>query len=487
MGQDLEIIPVLNKIDLPNADVDRVSNEIVQLIGCGKDEILKVSAKTGEGVMELLAALVERVPAPKGDENKPLRALIFDSRYDDYRGVVSSIRVIDGAVTKGDNLQFVATAAQSEALEVGAFHPRLVAQKKIATGSVGYIVTGLKNVNECRVGDTVTLQKNAADALEGYHEPSPMVFAGLFCKDTSQTEELREAIAQLKLNDAALTYEPEHSQALGYGFRCGFLGMLHLDIVQERIKREYNLELIVTVPSVVYKITRTSGDITEIRSPLELPNPTQIQKIQEPWVKVDIVTPSEYLGNILQLISNKRGMQNNIEYIDQELAIIHAEMPLSGMIVDFYDQLKSSSKGYASMNYEFADFREAKVERLDVIVSDERIESLASIVYSDEREREGRRVCKALKKNLSREQFEIRIQAAVNYQDNGKNAGGKIVASERISALRKDVTAKLYGGDVTRKRKLLEKQKKGKARMRAGGRVDIPTNAFLAVMRRDSE
>ncbi len=480
---NLEIIPVLNKMDLPNADVEKVGREVTRILGCDASEILHVSAKTGKGVPELLRAVIQRVPRPLGSRDSPLRALIFDSHYDDYRGVVASVRIVDGVVQKGDALHFLATEVTTEALEVGVFHPKMQPADVLTTGSVGYLVTGLKEVERCRVGDTITRIGSNVSALPGYRTPTPMVFAGLFCRDASQNEELRNAIAQLKLNDASLFYEPEHSDALGFGFRCGFLGLLHLDIIRERLKREYRLDLIVTVPSVVYQVTLTSGTEREIRSPLELPSPNEIREVREPWLRISVVTPSEYIGNMLQLIAIKRGYQKTIEYVDPTLAIIEGEMPLSQMITDFYDALKSTSKGYASMNYAFLEFRPTDVERLDIVVSGERVESLATIVYTAERERQGRRIVKLLKEHLPRQQFEVRIQALVHWNDSGKQAGGKVVASERLSALRKDVTAKLYGGDVTRKMKLLKKQKKGKARLRGSGHVEIPSDAFMAVLK----
>jgi GTP-binding protein LepA len=479
MEQDLVIIPVVNKIDLPAADVPKTKREITHLLGCTEDEILAVSGKTGEGVPELLQAVIERIPSPAGDQAASLRALIFDSNYDEYRGVVAYIRIIDGAVRNGDKITLMATRAKSEAIDVGIFKPGYTSTKELACGQIGYVVTGFKDVSDCRVGDTVILQKDAATAhsLTGYKEAKPMVFAGIFPKEGDEFQLLREAISKLKLNDAALIYEPEHSQALGFGFRCGFLGLLHLEIFQERLRREHNLDLIVTVPSVSYHVEKTNGETLVVSSPQLLPQQSEIEVLEEPWVKLDVVTPKDYLGSIMSFAQEKRGVYVNTEYLDQERAVLHYELPMSAILTDFYDKIKSISSGYASINYEFLDYRPADVVKLDILVAEEIVESLSTIVYRDEAFRRGKEVVEVLKETLPQQMFVIKLQAAL---------GGKVVAAERISALRKDVTAKLYGGDVSRKRKLLEKQKKGKKKMMAMGRgsVDIPSDTFVKILKR---
>jgi len=501
LEQNLEIIPVVNKIDLPAADVRGTKESLVKLLGCKEEEIIEASGKTGQGVIDILEAVIKRVPSPSGNdfdngpttpnppslrggekigkESKPLRALIFDSIFDEYRGVVAYVRVVDGAIRKGDKIKMLATKAESEALEVGFFKPEYAPAEELGTGQIGYVVTGLKTVEECRVGDTIALKNfdGHITPLSGYKDVKPMVFAGIFCKEGNEYEELREAIGKLKLTDASLQYEPEHSQALGFGFRCGFLGLLHLEIMQERLRREFNLELVVTTPSVAYRVTKTNGEEIVVRSALELPEPAQIKTILEPWVRLDVVSPKEYLGAIMNLVQEKRGVYKNTEYLDTERVLLHYEMPMSTILTDFYDKIKSATSGYASINYDFLDYRPAEVERMDVLVAEEPVESLAVIVYKDEAFRRGREIVGSLKDTLPKQMFMIKIQAAV---------GGKIIAAERLAALRKDVTAKLYGGDVTRKRKLLEKQKKGKKKMESmgKGKVDIPPEAFLAVLKK---
>jgi GTP-binding protein LepA len=482
MEENLEIIPVLNKIDLPAADIPARTAELVSLIGCKPEEILSVSGKTGQGVMELLDEIVARIPAPTGDTAAPTRALIFDSFYDDYRGVMAYIRVADGAVQKGKKMRMMATGAELQVLETGAIIPgALKPVEVLEAGQIGYIVTGLKNLTGCRVGDTITTQLHEATTppLPGYKEVKPMVFAGIFPQEGDDFHRLREAIERLKLNDAALVYESEHSPALGFGFRCGLLGMLHLEILKERLEREFSINLVVTVPSVAYEVVLRRGETVVIKSPLELPDPSHIEVIREPWVKVDIVTPSSYLGAIMQLMQERRGIYETTEYLAGDRAILHYQIPLAMIIVDFYDKLKSITAGYASLNYEVIDYREADVVKMDLLVAEEPVDAFSTLVYRDEAERTGRRIASILKDEIPRQNFVIKLQASV---------GGKIVASERISAMRKDVTAGLYGGDVTRKRKLLEKQKKGKAKMAAmgKGRVSIPTDAYLKVLKRDS-
>ncbi len=482
LGEDLEIIPVLNKIDLPAADVPARTEELIQLIGCKPEEILAVSGKTGEGVPELLDAIIERIPAPTGDTSAPARSLIFDSFYDDYRGVMAYVRVMDGEVKKRSKIKMIATGFTAEALEVGAVTPGgLMPADVLETGQIGYVVTGLKEIEGCRVGDTMTTPITSGElpkALPGYTEVKPMVFAGVFPEEGDDFHRLRDAIERLKLNDASLIYESEHSPALGYGFRCGLLGMLHLEILKERLEREFGLQLVVTVPSVAYEIFKRDGTHMTIKSPLELPDPSHLERVEEPWVKIDIVTPSEYIGAIMQLLQERRGIYSTTEYLSGERAILHYEIPLSMIIVDFYDKLKSISAGYASLNYELIAYRDADVVRLDIMVADDPVDAFSTLVYRDESERAGRRIAKVLKDSIPRQNFVIKLQATI---------GGKIVASERISALRKDVTAKLYGGDVTRKRKLLDKQKKGKARMAqyGKGKVNIPTDAYLKVLKRE--
>jgi GTP-binding protein LepA len=480
LEEDLEIVPVLNKIDLPAADVEARTEELVQLIGCKPEEVLAVSGKTGEGVPALLDAIVERIPAPTGSEADSTRALIFDSFYDDYRGVMAYIRVMDGSLKKKQKIKMMASLADAEILEVGAVTPGgLVAVDELETGQIGYMVSGLKDIDACRVGDTITDAKNPhQEGLDGYKEAKPMVFAGLFPKEGDDYQRMREAVERLKLNDASLIYEPEHSPALGFGFRCGFLGMLHLEIMKERLIREFGIDLVVTVPSVAYEVYLRSGESHVIKSALELPDPSHVLEIKEPWAKVDVVTPSDYVGPVMQLLQERRGTYLTTEYLSGGRAILKYEIPLSMIIVDFYDKLKSLTSGYASLNYEVFEYRAADVVKLDMYVAEDQVDAFSTLVYRDEAERAGRRVAKILKEAIPRQNFVIKLQAMI---------GGKIVASERISALRKDVTAKLYGGDVTRKRKLLDKQKKGKAKMAAlgKGKVSIPTDAYLKVLKRD--
>jgi GTP-binding protein LepA len=481
--QDLTIIPVVNKIDLPAANVAKTKAEISRLLGCREDEILAASGKTGEGVKEILEAVITRGLPPKAIKADGARALIFDSKYDEYKGVVAFIRVFEGEIKKGDAISLLATKAKSEALDIGIFKPGYHSTGSLSVGSIGYIVTGFKQVGDCRVGDTLAAGsgREKALALEGYKEVKPMVFAGVFPREGDDLEDLREAMEKLKLNDASLSYEPERSDALGFGFRCGFLGLLHLEIFQERLRREYDLDLIVTVPSVAYRVAKKDGETNIVRTPQRLPEPNELDKIEEPWVKLDIISPQEYIGNIMGLSQEKRGIYKNTEYIsagsEEARAILHYEMPLSSILTDFYDKIKSVSAGYASINYEYLDYRVADVVRLDILVAEEPVESLATIVYRDEAHRHGKEIVNILKDTLDKQMFVLKIQAAV---------GGKVVAAERLSAMRKDVTAKLYGGDVTRKRKLLDKQKKGKKKMMAAGKgsVDIPAHAFVKILKR---
>jgi GTP-binding protein LepA len=472
--QNLEIIPVVNKIDLPNANVEKVTHELVKLLGCKESEVLPVSAKTGEGLPAIIEA-IKKLPAPKGDPDKPLRALVFDSAFDEYRGVIAHVRVVDGQLKKGNHISMAATKGMAQAEDVGVFRPRYEARSVLETGEIGYIATGLKDVRQCRVGDTVIEPKSTATPLPGYREVKPVVFVGIFGNEGNDYERLRDALDRLQLNDSSLQFEPEHSPALGFGFRAGFLGLLHMEIIRERLKREYDLEPEITTPSVAYKIELSNGEIQIIKNPWALPDASHIKTIYEPWVTLDIITPKNTLGGILELVTNRRGIYVNTEYLEDR-AILHFKLPLSSMLTDFYDKLKSITAGYASMNYDILGYELGDVVRLDIHVAEEPVESLSIMVHRSEATIKGRQVVKDLKESLPKQQFVLKIQAVV---------GAKVLASERLSALRKDVTAKLYGGDVTRKRKLLEKQKKGKKRMMAQGRgkVEIPADTILKILR----
>jgi GTP-binding protein LepA len=486
LEQDLTIIPVVNKIDLPAADINKTKAEIIKLLGCSEDEIICASGKTGAGVEDVLRAVIKHGHSPKalvGEESQDYpRALIFDSKYDEYKGVVAYIRVFDGHIKKGDKIRLLATEAVSEVLDIGIFKPDYFSTGELKRGEIGYVVTGFKQVGDCRVGDTMTVGNHPqVKSLVGYKEVKPMVFAGIFPKEGDGLQDLRDAMERLKLNDASLVYEPEQSDALGVGFRCGFLGLLHLEIFQERLRREHNLDLIVTVPSVAYKVFRKNGAEEIIRTPQRLPDPNEINSIEEPIVSLDIITPKTYLGNIMRVTQEKRGIYKNTEYIsvdgDDARVILHYDIPMSAILTDYYDKIKSVSAGYASINYEFLEYRVADVVKMDIMVAEEIVESLSTIVYRDEAAREGRAVVHILKDTLPRKMFVIKIQAAI---------GGKVIAAERISAMRKDVTAKLYGGDVTRKNKLLDQQKKGKKKMMAMGKgsVDIPPDTFIKILKR---
>ncbi|MBP9732110.1 MAG: translation elongation factor 4 [Candidatus Magasanikbacteria bacterium] len=481
IDQNLTIIPVMNKIDLPNADPEKVAAEIIHLLGCKREEILTCSGKTGQGVLELLDEVIKKVPPPVETSALPARALIFDSMYDDYRGIVAAIRMKDGSMKKGDAIQFMGTGATGEVLDIGHFSPQMSSDGILENGQIGYLTSGVKVLGDVRVGDTITFTKNGAtEQLDGYKEVKPMVFAGIFPREGDDYKILREAVDKLKLSDSALYYEPEHSQALGFGFRCGLLGMLHLEIFQERLRREFGLSIIATIPSVAYHVFQTNGEDLIIKSPQDLPEVQKIEHIEEPWMTVDIITPQEYIGNIMGLIAERKGIYKNTEYLSTgagQRAMLHYDMPLASLITDFYDKLKSVSSGYASLNYDYKEYRKANVVKLDIVIADEAVEELATLVWEDDAHRAGKKIVEVLKDTLDREQFVIKIQATI---------GGKIVASERISALRKDVTAKLYGGDVTRKNKLLDRQKKGKKKMlsMSKGKVNIPTEAYLAVLKR---
>ncbi len=475
MEENLTIIPVINKIDLPNADPVKTKQEIMGLLNCQEEDIYAVSAKTGEGVAEVLKYIIKTVPEPKQTTTNETKALIFDSVYDEYKGVIAYVRVFSGALKAGSKIKLLSVNREVEAIEVGYFNPKYVKADVLETGEVGYVVTNLRQVSQCKVGDTITRAGENPEPLPGYQEVKPMVFAGIFCKEGNDFPRLREALEKIKLNDAALSYEPENSQALGFGFRCGFLGLLHLEIFQERLRREYDLDLVVTVPSVAYQVEYKDGKVEMIYNPVSFPDPTRIQQVKEPVMRVDIFTPNQYLGGIMQLATDKRGSYLNTEYLDKDVAILHYKIPLTQLIVDFYDRLKSISSGYASLSYDFDQFSPTEVVKMDILVAEEKVDALSIITYKDTLHQVGKKIVNVLKDELPRQQFVVKIQAAV---------GGKVVAAERISALRKDVTAKLYGGDWSRRQKLLDKQKKGKKRMMGTGKVDIPTKAFLAVLKK---
>ncbi len=474
----LEIIPVLNKIDLPAADPERVAGEVASLLGCDPATILRVSGKTGAGVPEVLDAIVEQIPAPKGDPEAPLRALIFDSIYDIHRGVILFIRVVDGIIKRHDQLQLMATAAIGLAVEVGTFAPKQTATPEILTGQIGYVVTNLKSISEARVGDTVTLQSSrATQALPGYRQVKPFVFAGFFPTSNEQYPALKDALEKLKLNDAALVYEPESSQVLGFGYRVGFLGLLHLDIIKERLEREYGLDMVVTSPSTDYIVASTNGTERTIRNAADLPDPSQIAEVREPWIKGEVVVPGDYIGGVIKLINQIRGLQTNLTYVDEKLALVAFDAPLANVLTDFYDSLKSITSGYGSFNYELSGYRAEKLVRLDILVGGDPVDALSMIAHTEEATRAGKQIVEKLKTLIPKQNFEVSLQAAI---------GGKIIAREDVKALRKDVIAKLYGGDVTRKNKLLDKQKRGKKRMKRVGKFDIPAEAFMILVSKDS-
>ncbi|MBU1152236.1 translation elongation factor 4 [Patescibacteria group bacterium] len=485
LEHNLEIIPVLNKIDLPSADVEKRAQEIEDALGIDKNDVIAISAKDGTNVEKVLERVVSVVPKPKETKNDDeLKALIFDSVYDSYKGVVAFVRLMQGSVKKGDKVYLLNTKKQIDVIEVGYFRPKYEPAKILNSGEVGYIVTGLKTVREAKVGDTVwqkgttKVEMNTAVPLDGYKKVKPFVFAGIYCTENDDFGVLREALEKLQINDSALTFEPENSSALGHGFRCGFLGLLHMEIVQERLEREYDMDLIITAPSVSYDVALKGGDVITISSPAELPDMATVDQIREPWVKVELLTPKEYVGAIMTLCTDKRGESKDMQYLDQNRVILSFEMPLASIVVDFYDQLKSVTSGYASMNYEYLENRAGDLVKLDILVADERVDALALIVHRKNAFYVGQDITKKLKDIIPKAQFAIPIQAAI---------GGKIVARETISAFRKDVTAKLYGGDVTRKNKLLNKQKKGKKRMKMMGKINMPQEAFLAVLKKDGK
>lgn len=476
MAADLTIIPVLNKIDLPAADVPRVSAEIMNLLGCDESEILKISAKTGQGVGDVLDAVLERVSAPKGSTELPTRALIFDSYYDDYRGVILYVRAIDGTIKKGDTIEMLATGASGIALEVGSLSPVMTASSELGTGEIGYVVTNLRTTREARVGDTVTVKRaHATNALPGYKLVKPFVYAGFFPVSNDDYQDLKDAIEKLSMSDSALQFEPENSPVLGFGVRIGFLGLLHLDIIRERLEREYNLDLVITNPSTDYHVTLLSGEELDIKSASNLPDVSKIAEIREPWIKGEIVVPAQFIGGVIQLIVAKRGLQNNLSYID-ERALITFQAPLANLLTDFYDQLKSLTSGYGSFNYELDDYRTEDLVRVDFYVAGETIDALSVMAHRSEAQSLGRETVKKLKEVIPRQNFQVALQAAI---------GGRFIAREDLSAYRKDVTTGLYGGDVSRKKKVLAKQAKGKKRMKRFGKVDIPSEAFMVMLKRD--
>ena len=490
LEHDLVIIPVINKIDLPNAQPEKVAQEIWDVIGLRPDEIIYASAKVGTGTADILEAIVNRIPPPGGNPDQPLRALIFDSKYDSYKGVMAYVRIMDGGVGRNDPVRMMRGGKETDILELGVFQPRPVPIDRLTAGEVGYLATGLKNVQDCQVGDTVTLaRRQASEPLPGYRQAKPMVFAGLYPAEPGEYGLLRDALEKLKLNDASLVFQPENSAALGFGYRCGFLGLLHMEIIQERLEREYGLNLLVTSPSVEYQVTKADGTEIVVDSPAELPPPNLIQEVREPWLAISIITPSRYIGPIMELVTGRRGEFTKMEYLehsgsngngasadDDRRVLLTYNIPLSEILVDFYDQLKSRTQGYASLDYSFLEYRPAKLVKLDILVNNEPVDALSLITHVDKAVVQGRSLVEKLRSLIPRQLFDVPIQAAI---------GSRVIARETIRARRKDVLAKCYGGDVTRKRKLLEKQAEGKRRMKRVGRVEIPQEAFLAVLKLD--
>jgi GTP-binding protein LepA len=477
LENDLEIVPVVNKIDLPQADPDAAAAEIADLIGDAPEHVLRISAKIGQGVEDVLDAVVERIPAPSGDPDAPARALIFDSSYDQYRGVVAFVRVVDGSFSTREPLRAMALGTRFEAEELGFFAPTRSPARTLEAGEVGYVITGLKDVSRLRVGDTLTSERrSAAQPLPGYKDVKPMVFAGLFPTDSDDYPELRDALEKLKLSDAALFYEPETSQALGFGFRCGFLGLLHMEIVRERLEREFDLDLLVTAPNVAYRVKPPNGDWVEVHSPADMPN--ELEEVEEPYIKASIIVPKEYVGTVMELNNDRRGRFDQLEYLSEERVHLTYELPLAEIVLDYYDQLKSRTRGYASFDYDMIGFRPGKLVRVDVLVGGESVDALSLIVHRDFAYDRGRALVERLQKEIPRQQFDVAIQAAI---------GARVIARETVKARRKDVLAKCYGGDISRKRKLLEQQKAGKKRMKQVGMVEVPQEAFLAVLNLDGE
>lgn len=474
MEQDLTIIPVINKIDLPNADIPRVKKELMEVLGFKDEDIILCSAKTGEGVEEILDAVIEKVPSPCVAEDKKTRALIFDSYFDSYRGVVLLVKVEDGKIKVGDTIKMMSTGSSFEVTELGVHSPKEEKYKELVSGEVGYVVASIKDISSVAVGDTITIRDNPADTpIKGYKEMKPMVFSGIFPTETNRYEELKEALNKLKLNDAALTFEPETSEALGFGFRIGFLGLLHMDVIITRIEREFNLGIIATSPSVVYIVTLTDGSKVEVDAPSKMPDKTKIDYIEEPYIYTNIIAPAEYIGSIMELCQNKRGIYKSVDYIDATRINVHYEIPLSEIVYDFYDKLKSTTKGYASFDYELCGYKESDLVKMDILLNGEIVDALSLIIYKDNAYSKGRSIVAKLRELIPRQMFQIPIQASI---------GSKVIARENISALKKNVLAKCYGGDVSRKRKLLEKQKEGKKRMKMVGSVEVPQEAFLKVL-----
>ena len=478
IDHDLEVVPVINKIDLPSAQPEMVINEIEDVIGIPAEDAPQVSAKTGLNVESVLEEIVEKIPSPTGDENAPLKALIFDSYYDSYKGVIVYVRIKEGTVKPGDRIRMMATGAEFDVVEVGVMHPAgLVPNKGLAAGDVGYIAASIKNIQDTRVGDTITTVQNAAaEPLPGYKKVNPMVYSGIYPADGAQYEDLKDALSKLQLNDAALMFEPETSVALGFGFRCGFLGLLHMEIIQERLEREYNLDLVTTAPSVIYKVYKTNGEMVWVDNPTNLPDPAEIDYMEEPMVKATIMVPKDYVGNVMELCQERRGIYKDMTYMDASRAEIFYELPLNEIIYDFFDALKSRTKGYASFDYELCGYTRSNLVKLDILLNGEMVDALSFIVHKDSAYSRGRKMAEKLKEAIPRQLFEVPIQAAV---------GSKIIARETVRAMRKDVLAKCYGGDITRKKKLLEKQKEGKKRMRQVGSVEVPQEAFMSVLKLD--
>jgi GTP-binding protein LepA len=470
----LELIPCLNKIDLPGAEPDRVAEEVADLLGEAPGEVRRISAKTGDGVLDILEELVQRVPAPRGDPDAPARALIFDSEFDQYRGVVAYIRVVDGSFTKGEAIRAMASGTEAEIDDIGFFTPAMTPAEALGPGEVGYLITGIKDVTRLRVGDTLTTKaRGASDPLPGYREIKPMVFCGLFPIEQNQFPELRDALEKLTLNDAALQWEPETSDALGFGFRCGFLGLLHMDIVRERLEREYGLDLMATMPSVEFEVEQTDGTVQTVHNPTDYPDPSRIAEVREPFVRASILTPKDYIGTIMELCQDKRGVHQGMHFLSADRVQLTYDLPLAEIVLDFFDQLKSRTRGYASLDYEPIGLRPSHLVKLDVLLSGDPVDALSMVVHRDKAYDIGRTLAEKLRQKIPRQQFDVPIQAAI---------GSKIVARETVKAFRKDVTAKCYGGDISRKRKLLERQKEGKKRMKQVGRIEVPQEAFLAVL-----
>ena len=479
IDNNLEIIPVLNKMDMPNAMPEEVKDQIEELIGCDRDDIIEASGKTGLGVDKILEAVVKRIPAPTGDPDAPLQALVFDSEFNSFRGIITYCRIMNGSLKKGDIVKFVSTGKEYDADEIGVLRLEQEPRNELKTGDVGYIISGIKTSSEVKVGDTIThVERPCSAAIEGFEEVKPMVFAGIYPIDSEDYEDLRASIEKLQLNDASLTFEPESSVALGFGFRCGFLGMLHMEIIQERLEREFNLDLVTTLPSVIYHVYKSDGTMIKVDNPHNYPDPGSIEHAEEPYVKVSIITPQDFVGNIMPMCQERRGEFKDMQYLDTHLVELHYQMPLNEIIYDFFDTLKANTKGYASLDYELSGYRTSDLVKVDLLLNGDGVDALSFIAHRDKAYGRARRLCEKLKENIPRQLFEVPIQAAI---------GGRIIARETVKAMRKDVLAKCYGGDITRKKKLLEKQKEGKKKMRNLGTVQVPTEAFMAVLKLDSD